>query len=200
MFFSVNGYVLHSFPLEKKGKKVVFFSKEKGIIQFVAQGALNPKSKNFSVCLPFRYFCLTLVQGRNSYRLIGGKTKEIYPGIFQSWKKLLAVRSTASDLEKIAPYGQDKNIFNLLRLTIKEIEKSDESFLRVLIPAFRLKLINLSGYGPDFNSLKGNKKIFTLFLEKSYKELKQINFEEKELLEAGFFIKDFFEITVQNLT
>jgi len=188
-----SGFVLKE-EISNQNKIISFYSKEQGVLYISVQGALRPKSKLAALCLPFKYLELTVVKGKTSYHLIGGRAKEIYWSIWHSWQKMLISRSIMDDLEKLAGQGGDAGIINLLQQTFREINKSENKYLMPLLYSFELKLLDKTGYRPDFNLLKAGtreKKILKILLKKDYKDIKKYSFLKQDLISAGRILRDF---------
>jgi len=184
---------MEGFVLEEKqineNKIIKFYSREEGLISFLARGVQKPKSKLSTLCLPFKYLDLTLVCGWQSHILIGGKVKKVYYSIWSSWQKIFVGQKIMKDLEELAGPGKDEKIFELAKLTFEAIDKASIKNLTPLVYSFEMKLLDFAGYRPNFNYQKNT--ALTAFLVDDYEKISKKFFSKKEILETGKIIQNF---------
>lgn len=150
--YKTKGIVLKSIKLGEADKIVTIFSNSRGRTSAVAKGIRKTKSK-FGSCLePFTYAELLLYEGRNldivTQAEIISSFKEIREDL-----DLFAFGSAMLDIvDKVSVEGErDEELFELLVSGLEALSKSSSGY-RLLLLAFDLKLMGVSGYLPELDS------------------------------------------------
>ncbi len=155
--FVTDAINLKSYPLSDNDSIVVMFSKTKGLMRAVAKGAKKPKSKLGARIQMFIANKMMLFQGKNLDTIAQAESINTFSKIRYDLDKLTYSMYLAELVNTFCSnqYNKDENskeIYNLIFQAYDKIanaEKKEEVILASL--KFQLKLMNILGWGLDFD-------------------------------------------------
>lgn len=156
--FVTDAINLKNYPLSDNDSIVVMFSKTKGLMRAVAKGAKRPKSKLGARTQMFIANKMMLLQGKNLDTIAQAESINTFSKIRYDLDKLTYSMYLAELVNTFCSneYNKDENyqeIYNLIFQAYEKIataEKKEEVILASL--KFQLKLMNILGWGLDFNN------------------------------------------------
>ena len=155
--YTTNAINLKSYPLNDNDSVVVMFSKDKGLISAVAKGAKKPKSKLGARIQMFIANTLLLLEGKNLDTITEATSVNTFSKIRYDIDKLTYSMYISELVSTFCSkqYNQDENydeIYNLIFKTYNAIANSSTKE-QILLSSlkFQIKLMNILGWGLDFN-------------------------------------------------
>lgn len=167
---------LKTYPLNDNDNIVVMFSKTKGLLHAVAKGAKSPKSKLGARIQMFVANNLMLNQGKNLDTIAQAESLNTFSKIRTNLDKLSYSMYITEIVSNFCSnvYNQNENheeIYNLIFKTFENIANSNDTKTIILnVLKFQLKIMNLLGWGLDFNycSICQNKIEFDAIYSKTH--------------------------------
>ncbi len=149
---------LKSYPLNDNDSIVVMFSKSRGLISAVAKGVKRPKSKLGARAQMFIANRLLMSEGKNLDTIGEAQSLNTFSKIRSNLDKLSYSMYLAECVNNFCSnnYNKDENPEEIYKLIYSAYEKmagsntKEEILLCVL--KFQLKLLNILGWGIDFNT------------------------------------------------
>lgn len=150
--YKTKGIVLKSIKLGEADKIVTIFSGSRGKISAVAKGIRRTKSKFGSRLEPFTYAQLLLYEGRNLDIVTQAEITSSFKEIREDLDRFAFGSAMLDVVNKVSMEREkDEQLFELLLSTLEVLSQSF-SHHRLLLLAFDLKLMSVSGYLPELDS------------------------------------------------
>ncbi|MCF7906767.1 DNA repair protein RecO [Patescibacteria group bacterium] len=155
-YFVFSGVILQEHNLKENDKLIKFYTKERGQIDILVQGARKLKSKlNPIISSRFSVLRLTLVQGQSFYRLIDGQVEKNFKRINQDYQKILLAEGVLKKLGALVSFQRgDFKILLLITKYLKFLEKEARPYSLLLSLAFLIKALAFVGYCPSIKNEK----------------------------------------------
>ncbi|MBQ8636292.1 DNA repair protein RecO [bacterium] len=171
--FMTEAINLKNYPLNDNDSIVVMFSKSKGLMRAVAKGVKRPKSKLGARVQMFIANQLLLLEGKNLDTIAQAQSVNTFSKIRNDLDKMSYSMYIAELVNNFCSgqYNNDENyekIYDLIFYTYEKIASlntKEELLLSVL--KFQIKLMNLLGWGLDFEYCSKCQKDIENDLEKS---------------------------------
>jgi len=156
--FTTEAINLKNYPLNDNDSIVVMFSKTKGLMRAVAKGAKRPKSKLGARIQMFIANKLMLFEGKNLDTIAQAQSVSTFSKIRYDLDKVSYSMYVAELVNNFCSKqnNQDENyeeIYNLIFSAYKKIETAtNKKDILLTILKFQIKLMNLQGWGLDFEN------------------------------------------------
>jgi DNA repair protein RecO (recombination protein O) len=160
MLVKTEAVVLKSMKYNETSKIVTFYSNEYGKVKGIAKGARSAKNKFGAALEPFSYSLLLIYKKEHrDLHLIS------QCDLIQSWKNLtgdydrmMAGLSILKLMNKVTHHEErSPALFRLLVEILRALDASTKNY-EVFILAFQLRLADLFGYSPNFETCSECKK------------------------------------------
>lgn len=155
--FMTEAINLKNYPLNDNDSIVVMFSKQKGLMRAVAKGVKRPKSKLGARVQMFIANQLMLFEGKNLDTIAQAQSLNTFSKIRSDLDKLSYSMYVAELVNNFcsSQYNNDENYGEIYDLIFHTYEKmasatTKEEILLISLK-FQIKLMNLLGWGLDFN-------------------------------------------------
>ncbi|MCK8815936.1 DNA repair protein RecO [Natroniella sulfidigena] len=158
--FTTDAIVLRDYELGEADKIVLLFSKTKGKIKVVANGARKTKSTLAAGMQPFIYNQIIAYQGKSELaKLSQCDIKENFRTLCDDLFKMAYASYIVELIIKLTVDREENQlVFSLLLLTLRLLDQFDEPDL--IVKAFELKLLKILGYRPHLKDcIKCNSKL-----------------------------------------
>lgn len=150
--YKTRGIILKAKDFGEADKLLTIYSEDRGKIKAIAKGLKRIKSKFGGRLEPLSFVQLMFSTGRNLDIVTGAETIFSFPEIRNNYKRLTCGLGMLEFMEKItALQVKEAKLFYLLLSALELLGKETFNF-SLLLTAFDLKLIALSGYLPHLNS------------------------------------------------
>ena len=155
--FMTEAINLKNYPLNDNDSIVVMFSKSKGLMRAVAKGAKKPKSKLGARIQMFIANQLMLFEGKNLDTIAQAQSLNTFSKIRSDLDKLSYSMYIAELVNNFcsSQYNNDENYCEIYDLIFYTYEKMAQASTKeeILLTSlkFQIKLMNLLGWGLDFN-------------------------------------------------
>jgi len=147
--YKTKGIVLKSINLGEADKIITIYSDASGRISAVAKGARKTKSKFGARLEPFSYLHLLLYKGRNLDIITQAEIIHSFQKIREDLDKFSYGAAILELVNKISLEGEKNELlFSLLLTALKTLEELKEN-TSLLLTAFQLKFLAISGYLPE---------------------------------------------------
>src|SRR3989344_5623255 len=136
--YTTKAFVVHSFPHGESGKFLLLFTKDFGLVGAVAQGIRFSKSKLRSHLIDFNFTNVSLVKGKEVWRVTGAQEIEHVESNIVQIKILKLLKRLLHGEEK------NENLFEIIeKLYETEIDKADFDNVECLTV---LRILDSLGY------------------------------------------------------
>jgi len=152
--------IIISYSKFKEADKIVrAYSPHFGIISAIAKGARKTKSRFGARLEPLSHCEFVLYKGRNLDIVTQIEILESFSKIRENLNKLSHAYVIADLILRSGGESDPSKIFLFFLYSLKELQKTDDTFIRQWLIAFQLRYLILSGYKPvlDKCSLCGKK-------------------------------------------
>jgi len=144
------GFVLRTQDYRETSRIVTFFSAEFGKISLLAKGARRLESRFGAELDLLNQLEVVFYEGKGLKLLKEAHLIRAFPKLKQDYERLDAGLRAARGLRLSLRDGQrDRRIFRLFEELLTELEEDAEIDPEMLLMGFRLKLIDLLGFGPE---------------------------------------------------
>lgn len=147
------GFVIRAFDYQESGRIVTLLSSGLGKISLLAKGARRPESRFGAALDLLNLIEVVFYEGRGLKLLKEATIIEHYPHLKQDYERLEATMQAARVLGRLLREGQGEGrIFRLFAELLRELDEEvskGKSRLELLQLGFKLKLIDLLGFGPE---------------------------------------------------
>lgn len=156
--FTTEAINLKNYPLNDNDSIVVMFSKQKGLIRAVAKGAKKPKSKLGARIQMFIANKLMLFEGKNLDTISEAQSLNTFSKIRYDLDKLSYSMYIAEivNLFCSSEYNKDENSSQIYELLFSVYDLialcKSKTELLALVLKFQLKLMDILGWGIDFET------------------------------------------------
>ncbi len=149
--YKTRGIVLKSIKLGEADKIIIFFTNFHGKVSAVAKGLRRTKSKFGGRLEPFTYVDLLLYKGRNLDTITQAEIITSFSEIREDLNKIAYGLPMLDLMNKVSiEREKDKRVFEFLLSSLKTLSKITIN-TDLLLVAFDLKLLSLSGFLPILN-------------------------------------------------
>lgn len=146
--YKTKGIVLKSIDLGEADKIITLYSTLSGRISAVAKGIRRTKSKFGGRLEPFTYLDLLLYKGRNLDIVTQAEIIHSFQKIRENLDKIFYGSAILDLVNKASVEGdKSKDLFSLLLTALETLEELKGN-ISLLLTAFQLKLMAISGYLP----------------------------------------------------
>ena len=157
--YNTEAFVLGSRPSGESSKYVYLFTKDLGLVGARAQGSREIKSKLRYALDDLSHSKVSLVKGKNSWKLTGAASHKNFFAQFKNERAKLVLCANAFALIKKLVAGEEKNqkLFEILEQGFSFLEQenlSDEDVLNAEA-IFMLRILNNLGYFGEHEMLGG---------------------------------------------
>lgn len=147
------GFVIRALDYQESGRIVVLLSSRLGKISLLAKGARRPESRFGAALDLLNLIEVVFYQGKGLKLLREATIIEHYSHLKRDYERLEAALKAARMLGRLLRQGQGEGrIFGLFKELLQELNKEikrDKIELKLLQLGFKLKLIDLLGFGPE---------------------------------------------------
>lgn len=162
--YQTEGFIIGSVPVKEASRYISIYTEELGLIRGVAQGVRNIKSKLKHSLQDLFYSKISLVRGKNVWRIVNSEKLSILENSIQQIERRDLIAKVASVLKRfVRGEGKDGELFKEIKSFFNFLDKTEiptEEFkaLEVLI---LLRMLNHLGYVsagsflPESTLLKG---------------------------------------------
>jgi len=149
--FYTGAIILKRSPWRENDSKVIVYSLEKGKLELVARGTKKILSKLASHLEPITLSDLMVIKGRQVNYVGTAISEESFQSIKGSLEEIFLVGETINLFNSLVKEQEpDPQLFYLLRDFLFLVNDNEEAELFDV--AFKIKLIEILGYSPNFNS------------------------------------------------
>ena len=150
--FKCNGVILKTQDLGENDKLVWIFTDKIGKISAVAKGAKKSKSKYLSITLPLCFGEYVVFRGKNLYTLSEGRIIDSFQELLKDLTSL-TYATYLCELIDISMQDEESNreLFKVF-VTALYLMKSEAVDNEMLIRAFEMKLLKLTGFEMNFDN------------------------------------------------
>lgn len=153
--YKTQAVVIKSMDLGEADKIVTLFSPALGKIRAVAKGIRKTKSKFGARLEPFTYVNLLLYKGRNLDIVSQAEILKPFTAIKSDLDRINYGSLMLDIIDKVSQEGEkEKELFRLLLSAFETLAEMSEGF-ELLLAAFQLKIVALTGYLPQFSLCVG---------------------------------------------
>lgn len=161
----LTGIVLYTTQTNEYDKRLVVLTSERGKVTIFANGARRPNSPYRAASQSFVMGKFTVLEGRDSYRLIKVDVSEYFSEISLDMQKLCYASYFCEFMSYYTREGDScNNNLNLLYVTLKSLVQ-DNMDLQLIRYVYEIKLMDIEGQGIHaYSCVKCNKKDNLLFI------------------------------------
>lgn len=146
--YTLAGYVLEVKDVGEFDKRIVFFSKDHGVVSVLAVGTARPASKLRGFLMRFARIDIDVVHGKSGYRLVRAKSGE--SGFVVHKKNAYIVLARIAELLRVllpehAPHEPSFRVFEEVSTYLENTIVSDEKIDSLYYTA-ALQLLTALGY------------------------------------------------------
>ncbi|MCL6471672.1 MAG: DNA repair protein RecO [Firmicutes bacterium] len=146
--YKTRGIVLRTHKLAESDRIVTILTNYYGQVRAVAKGVRKTKSKFGSRLEPFTHVDLVLYKGRNLDIVTQAEIVNSFFGIRDSFERITYGSAMLDLANKVSVEGEsDTALYNLLLKSLGVLSETKKNF-RLLLIAFDIKLMAISGYMP----------------------------------------------------
>ncbi|MBU1167268.1 DNA repair protein RecO [Patescibacteria group bacterium] len=152
-FYRTTGIILRKINLQDHHKIATILTRERGKVKGVCRGVRKIKSKLAPHLEVGVLSELILVEGKKDLDTItAAKSVEVFKNIRADLKKASFLYYLCEIVDLLTPdQHQDEAVFNLMVEALTHLNKADKKDKELsLLLSFKLKLLNLMGYLPEF--------------------------------------------------
>lgn len=144
--------VLKTMDIKENDKVVWIYSEDLGKVSFIAKGSKKKNSKFMSITQNFVFANFTIFKGKSAYLLNEGEIIDSFQDVLKDLETL-TYSSYVCELLDLTQNEKEKNPM-LFKEAIKMLYflKNGVGNFEMLIRAFEVKLIRLSGYNLEMNN------------------------------------------------
>lgn len=148
--YNTEGFILGSVPAKDSSRYIYIFTKDIGLVGAHAQNARSLKSKLRYALDDFSFSKISLVKGKNSWRITGATPEKRFYSVFSGKRdKLILCANILSSIRTLVA-GEEKNpeLFSIVHSGLSFIENEDLSnaLLGNVEAIFMLRILNNLGY------------------------------------------------------
>ena len=150
----VMGMVIFSSPIGENDKRIVLLTKELGKVSAFVRGARRPGNHLMAASDSFAFGAFFLVQGRDSYTLVGAEIKNYFRELAADVTAAYSAYYFLELAEYYAVENQDgSTMLNLIYAAFNALlnPKIDDRLVRYV---YELKMLVINGEYPDFFSCR----------------------------------------------
>lgn len=146
--YKTKGIILRTHKLGEADRIITILTSNYGKVGAVAKGVRKTKSKFGSRLEPFTHVDLVLYKGRNLDIVTQAEIVDSFSEIRESFDRITYGSAMLDLVNKVAVEGErDVALYNLLLKSLKVNSQAKKNF-RLLLIAFDIKLMAVSGYMP----------------------------------------------------
>jgi DNA repair protein RecO (recombination protein O) len=146
-----SGFIIRETDYQESGRIVALLSSQIGKISLLAKGARRLESRFGAALDLLNLIEVVFYEGRGLKLLKEAAIIKSYAGLKRDYERLEAALQAARSLNILLKEGQrDKRIYHLFAELLEEMER-DEGSPALLLLGFKLKLIDLLGFGPELD-------------------------------------------------
>ena len=179
-------FLLHQRPYGETSLIADVFSKKNGKMSIIAKGAKKPKSKFFGYLVPFHKLYISY-SGRSDLKTLTSIDRNLSNYENTMTKTSYSLLYINELLTKLLPKdAKQEDLFFLYERFLKEVSAKND--LELTLRRFELDLLDLLGYGFDYNTdFKTNELIklnkgYSFEAEKGFTRSDNSNFSGKDVL------------------
>tara|TARA_B100000963_G_scaffold14576_1_gene11212 strand:- start:401 stop:1096 length:696 start_codon:yes stop_codon:yes gene_type:complete len=179
-------FLLHQRPYGETSIISEVFTKTNGRTSLIAKGAKKPKSKFFGYLVPFYKLDITY-SGRSELKTLTNIDRDLSDFNNTLSKKSYSLLYINELLIKLLPKdAAHEELFNLYENFLKEV--SSKKDIEIVLRHFELDLLDMLGYGLDYdNDIDNNKPImakatYSFISEKGFKESERSNLSGEDIM------------------
>ncbi len=147
-FKQLKGIILKSYDYGDSSRIVRLFTRDMGLISFMAKGAKRNKSRTLNLTEPFVEGEFNLNEGKTMYYIKDGEIVNSHLGLRKSIQYLTCANYMVEIMEQVLIDDSDENLYDLFSAAINACEKSEKVFLPRIMSAFLMKLVSILGFRP----------------------------------------------------
>ena len=149
MYITTSGLVLRETEYKESSKMLTVLTGDKGRLSVIAKGARRRGSKSAAGTQFLTYSEMTLYAGKAGWTLTETRSIEHFQGLRDHLEKLSLASYFAELLEVLS--NEDVPDPELLRLGLNGIYavSADYADMRLIKAAFEMRIMEVSGYGPE---------------------------------------------------
>lgn len=151
------GFILKAYDVAEASRMLSIYTEEAGLVLARAQGVREFKSKMRYSLQPFSLTYISLIRGREYWRIVNSQEPEDFSDMMQNRAKRELVARVFSLVSRLVQgEEQNKNLFHHLRKTFYFLKNTDlnKSQLHNLEVIVSLNILYLLGYLPESDNLK----------------------------------------------
>lgn len=146
--YKTKGIVLKTHKLGESDRIVTILTGSHGKVSAVAKGIRKTKSKFGSRLEPFTHVEMLLYKGRNLDIVTQAEIIDSFSEIRENFDRITFGSAMLDLVNKVSMEGEtDFTLYKLLHRSLEVISKLEKNF-RLLLIAFDIKLMSISGYMP----------------------------------------------------
>ncbi|MFA5987913.1 MAG: DNA repair protein RecO [Candidatus Paceibacterota bacterium] len=160
--YKTNAFVLAADNFGEANRFVYLLTDELGFLRAAVQGVRELKSKLKNALQPFSYSEVSLVRGKDVWRVTGARRQDNFDVVFKNPDKITSAARIFSVVKRMSgELGHDEGLFNVVYDGISFLAKDvDEKDLSTFDIVFAAKVLEKLGYWSEP----------TLMTEKSWEE------------------------------
>ena len=171
------------------------FSKNNGKMSLIAKGAKKPRSKFFGYLVPFHKLNISY-SGRSELKTLTSIDRNLSNQANTLTKTSYSLLYINELLIKLLPKdAQQEDLFNLYEQFLKKVNNDSDSNLELTLRHFELDLLDMLGYGFDYDSEIDNQK--PIEINSSYSFVSERGFRKSN--NSNFLGKDILSLKNRNL-
>ena len=146
--YKAEGVVLRQTPLGEADRILTIYTRELGKVRAVARGVRRPKSKLSGHLEPLSHVSVSLAEGRNLDTVSEAEVIQSFSALKEDLERLSKGIYLAELIDGFSPdRSANRRVFDLLLEALDRLQRSER--LANLLLSFEMKLLGLSGYGPE---------------------------------------------------
>jgi DNA repair protein RecO (recombination protein O) len=150
--YKVDAVVLKSREMRDADRILTLFSRQRGKIRAVAHGVNKPSSRKRGAVQPFCYSTFLLYRGRQLDSVNQCEGIEAFPGLRSDLDRLFYAGYLADLTDAVTMEDEVSEELFALLLMIFYLISRDEADIELLVRAFEIRLMSISGLRPHLES------------------------------------------------
>lgn len=152
MTLKTDGIVIKERPIGEKDKVITILTRTEGIIEAIARGVRNTKSRLLSGVSLFTYSDFSIFKGKTNFIIDSAEEKVSFHGVSSSLEKTALCFYFSSVCLSLTPSGEESEAFLRLFLNSLYLLEKDLKEHSLVKAVFELKLMEYGGFSPNLTA------------------------------------------------
>ena len=152
MHIATDGIVIKERPIGEKDKVITILTRTEGIIEAIARGVRNTKSRLLSGVSLFTYSDFSIYKGKTNFIIDSAEEKTSFYGVSAALEKTALCFYFSSVCISLSPSGEESEAFLRLFLNSLYLLEKDLKDISLVKAVFELKAAEYGGFSPSLTA------------------------------------------------